>query len=68
MPIPNLQEYGDDVEGIAKKLCVRWLFNLLTRDPTADEIEKAHEIISFYIGSIENVNSQITEEYLKGIH
>ena len=45
---------------------VRKLFQL-SRDPTAEEIEKAHRIIDFYVGSIENVNSHITEEHIKGM-
>ena len=45
---------------------VRKLFQL-SRDPTAEEIEKAHQIIDFYVGSLENVNSHITEEHIKGM-
>ena len=39
----------------------------LSRDPTVEEIEKAHQIIDFYVGSIQNVNSHITEEHIKGM-
>ena len=45
---------------------VRKLFQL-SRDPTAEEIEKAHQIVDFYVGSLENVNSHITEEHIKGM-
>ena len=40
---------------------VKRLFQL-TRDPTAEEIQKAHQIINFYVGSIQNVSYSITEE------
>ena len=44
---------------------VKWLFQL-TRDPTAEEIQKAHQIINFYVGSIQNVSHSITEENIQG--
>ena len=45
---------------------VKWKFQLFWREPATEEVEKAHQIINFYIGSIQNLNKYIGEPIIQG--
>ena len=61
-----LPEYWDTYRETFETEGVQKLFQLVG-DPTPEDVKKAHEIINFYVGSIENVNSHITNENIKGM-
>ena len=57
--------YWDDFRETFDSVGMKKLFQL-TREPTPEEVRKAHQILNFYIGSIENLNSDVTEEHIQG--
>ena len=50
-----------DTEGVMN------LFMLIDRLPNEQEVAKGHKLINFYAGSLDNINSNITEENLQGM-